>query len=96
MKKLKVLKKWLKENENKPVTISVIAFEFGNDVSLEDGYTITNDYDSDFFLTANNSDNNYHLMLDSNCEFTFDKNEMEVESDCEIGSKHFTLCISLI
>ena len=97
-KQVNKIKQWLIDNQNKPVTITAMAHEFGHDITFPKGYTFKENMEGDYYLNDNRKKvyNSYHLMVgDAKIDelgFCTDKETNGFEADCKISVKfHFTL-----
>ena len=90
---------WLKENQKKPMEISIMVYELNDYRKLKNGFVLKEQ--SGTYDLVNTDTNDYiSLMIWGNKEdeiyFSSDKEETEMEADAQISiNEHFTILFYL-
>ncbi|MCE5220119.1 MAG: hypothetical protein LLF98_02330 [Clostridium sp.] len=85
-KDLNTIYKWISNNQNKSILLSVMAGSICFDVEMKNGYRINEGGGiDDIELIDNITENSYHIMLfSSDIKYTTDQSKMEFEADFQL------------
>jgi hypothetical protein len=89
---------WLQENQNKPVGISVLAYEFNHNITMPKGFKLSIQSDS-VYIADNSSEADYQIIHDGEeIEITTDGDLMDAiaDGDFEINTDHFCMGFKLL